>query len=134
MGAHGYQQLWVMPLKLPHRKGKRGFPFPVSVGKKKKSPPAHHSQGINPVGLVSHEVISGPSPLDMDMAYFDWLNFSRVSRPEVSEVDILLEGGVIERLSLYSELWIPKGLCLNCECHLSFMSSLKMLEDQHHLS
>ena len=121
-------------LKTPSSERKERVSLSSFSGKKKKSPPAHHSQGINPVGLVSHEVISGPSPLDMDMAYFDWLNFSRVSRPEVTEVDILLEGGVIERLSLYSELWIPKGLCLNCECHLSFMSSLKMLEDQHHLS
>ena len=63
-----------------------------------------------------------PSPLHIDMAYYDWLDFSWVPSPEFTEVDIFLEGGVIERLSPYSELWIPTGLCLNCESCMSCMS------------
>ena len=50
------------------------------------------------------------------MAYDDWLDFSWVLTPEFTEVDISL-GEVIEKLSLYSELCIPTGLCLNCESH-----------------
>ena len=50
------------------------------------------------------------------MAYDDWLDFSWVLSLEFTEVAILL-GEVIEKLSLYSELWIPTGLCLNCEFH-----------------
>ena len=120
-GAHGYQS-WVMSLKLPHQKGKRGFPFLAPAKAKQKSPSlpapftAQHSQGRNPVGLVSHEVLSQPSPLDKVMAYDDWLDFSWVLTPEFTEVDISL-GEVIEKLSLYSELCIPTGLCLNCKSH-----------------
>lgn len=111
-----------MSLKLPHQKGKRSFLFLAPAKKKTEITPAQHSQGRNPVGLVSHEVICGPRPLHIDMAYYDWLDFSWVPSPEFTEVDIFLEGGVIERLSPYSELWIPTGLCLNCESHLSCMS------------
>ena len=123
-GAHGYQS-WVMSLKLPHQKGKRGFPFLAPAEKQNKNyppppsaptTPAQHSQGRNPVGLVSHEVICGPRPLHIDMAYYDWLDFNWVPSPEFTEVDISL-GEVIEKLSLYSELCIPTGLCLNCKSH-----------------
>ena len=115
-----------MSLKLPHQKGKRSFLFLAPAKKKTEitspPPPAQHSQGRNPIGLVSHEVICGPIPLHIDMTYYDWLDFSWVPSSEFTEVDILLEGGVIDRLSPYSELWIPTGLCLNCESHLSCMS------------
>ena len=77
---------------------------------------AQHSQGRNPVGLASHEVLSQASRLDKVMAYGDWLDFSWVLTPEFTEVDISL-GEVREKLSLYSELCIPTGLCLNCESH-----------------
>ena len=110
-------------LKTPSSERKERCSLSSSSKKRKqKLPPAQHSQGRNPVGLISHEVICGPRPLHIDMAYYDWLDFSWVPSPEFTEVDIFLEGGVIERLSPYSELWIPTGLCLNCESHLSCMS------------
>lgn len=53
----------------------------------------------------------GPSPLDMDMAYFDWLDLSQVSAD--IRVDRLLEGGVTNKFSPYSELCIPTEVYLN---------------------
>ena len=110
-------------LKTPSSERKeRFFPFLAPAKAKQKSPSlpapftAQHSQGRNPVGLVSYEVISQPSPLDKVMAYDDWLDFSWVLTPEFTEVDISL-GEVIEKLSLYSELCIRTGLCLNCKSH-----------------
>lgn len=79
-------------LKTPHQKGGR-FSLSSSSERKQKLPTGQHSQGRNPVGLVSHEVICGPRPLHIDMAYYDWLAFSWVPSPEFTEVDILLEGG-----------------------------------------
>ena len=53
----------------------------------------------------------GPSPLDMDMAYFDWLDLSQVCAD--IRVDRLLEGGVTNKFSPYSELCISTEVCLN---------------------
>ena len=40
------------------------------------------------------EFTSGPNPLDTDIAYCYWLDLNEISIPEVTEVDILWEGGV----------------------------------------
>ena len=40
------------------------------------------------------EFISGPNPLDTDIAYYYWLDLNEISIPEVMEVDLLWEGGV----------------------------------------
>ena len=38
--------------------------------------------------------ISGPNPLNRDIAYYYWLDLNEMSIPEVMEVDILGDGGV----------------------------------------
>ena len=38
--------------------------------------------------------ISGPNPLNRDIAYYYWLDLNEMSIPEVMEVDILWDGGV----------------------------------------
>ena len=48
-----------------------------------------------------------------------WLDLSLVPTPEVTEVDVLLKGGVTKKLSPYSERQVLTGECLNCECHPS---------------
>ena len=40
------------------------------------------------------EFISGPNPLDTDIACYYWLDLNEMSIPEVMKVDILWDGGV----------------------------------------
>ena len=58
--------------------------------------------------------ISGPNPLNRDIACYYWLDLNEMSIPEVMEVDILWEGVDNEILTIF-RLWLLTGVYLNCE-------------------
>lgn len=114
-------------LKTPSSERKERFSLSSSAKRKQKLPAGQRSRKKFQLNLVSLEVICRPGPLYIDVAYYDWLDFSWVPNPEFTEVDILLEGGVFKRLSPYSELWIPTGLCLNCRSFVLYVLIEKCL-------